>query len=387
VCCHCARSRGAAAFLEGEADESGGGGGSSGDEGGSAADGQESAGSLADFVVEPTAEDFEQAGLTYHSSEDEGDPTAVLRETHPFRRFRLLEPEPAVPVLGASRAASAGGRLPAGLAAVAAQRKARGNDSFMLLLANCPWLPDAALLHDAAMSDELWRQVQEGYKQERARRQAKQLDGTEGLLELTACMDYCVHIVSVRLGLLWHGAPTAPGEKVCGSLMRPYSEHPVACELVTAHGRPLELGTLLLSIVLEHPSNERWRNIVIGRKMHRSNELLTLVQGKVRERLAHCLVRCVPLCCSFRVCVHGAPLCDAACVYAGSCRRTSLIGAWWLTRIECSTSRLARRSRWLSSTLRRAASASSGLQFRFLPPSSCPECSVCSPSRATASTP
>lgn len=325
VCCHCACSRGAAAFLDAEAAVSGSDG--SGDEGGS-----EAAGSLADFVVEPTAEDFEQAGLTFHSSDDEGDPTAVLRERRPFRRFRRQEAAAAAPV------------LPAGIAALAARRDAVPGGSFLLLLQGCPWLPDTALLCDPAVSDALWAKVKAGYREEKARRQAKPLQEEEefGLLELPACVDYCAHILAVRLGLLWDGESATPGEKVVGTLMRPHSQHSAACELVTAHEKPLDLSTLLLSVVLEHPGNQRWRNLIMGRQLHKASVLPSLVQGKVSARTAQRTPGCAQFVCSLSPPVVFAVCCS---LHPVSCPRTARTGSWSPTRTWCSTSAPARPRR------------------------------------------
>lgn len=387
ACCVRDRERGALRFLDVEAGVSGAESGGSDGDGGDAADADD-LGSLADFIADPSPSELEQAGLVFHSSDDEGDPTALLRERRPFARFRAMhegshsppaaaaaaaalssgrrvrEPKPAAPVLGAASLAAGDG---AGIAALAASG---AEPQFLHMVSGCSWLPDVSLLHDEKKSAELYAGILQGYAYEKmVRRQAKPPAALQppGQLELTAAVNYCAHILSARLGVLWAGGAPAPGEKAVGSLMRPLSaSNNVFCEALTLHGEPLDLTQALLTLVLGHPLNHRWRDLVVGRKLYRHTELTYLVQLQVRlPRMPSCfrlashlppLTRCVirVVCVAFCVwctCVHLCCACSCPCTVA--------TGLWWRIRTACSTSRLASCGPSPTSTPRRMATAAS----------------------------
>ena len=116
--------------------------------------------------------------------DEDVDPVAVLRNRHPFRGVGMaagLRPvHPVAPV-------SAPPPLVVGLDPFFARRVADAG----------AWLPDAAVLFDQERSDYLWGRVRVGYAYEKeVRRQAKgSVTQDPGMLELTACVDYCLFIV------------------------------------------------------------------------------------------------------------------------------------------------------------------------------------------------
>jgi len=78
--------------------------------------------------------------------------------------------------------------------------------------------------------------------------------------------------------------------------MRADPAHPAVCQLVSIRDAPLDLSTLLLSLVLAHPRNTRWQDLVLGRKMYRQADLIYLVQIKVRVACVCVLHRCASCC-------------------------------------------------------------------------------------------
>jgi hypothetical protein len=254
-------------------------------EGGSGSDGpeDEDGGSLADFIAEPSAEELEQAGLVFQSSDDE-DPTAVLREARPFaRNRRMREPKPSEPRIGLAAGEGAGST------AGVSELGDKASPSFLHLVSGCSgWLPDVSLLFDRERSETLYEAVLQGYTyHNEVVRKAKRTDIARGSLELTAITAYCAHILTVRCGLLWAGGAPSPGSQVPGVLMRPHAQYPrVVCEEVKAHGDPLDLSTLLNGLVLGHPGNEHWRNLAVGRQLYKTHQLVYLVQSQVRARRA-----------------------------------------------------------------------------------------------------
>jgi hypothetical protein len=243
---------------------------------------EESLGSLADVIAEPSSEELQQAGLSFQSEsdEDEKDVTAILRERRPFNRFRRI-PEPRSISTPLSAAAAA---------AVAASDPSDDCDNelpsdqttFHYVASGCKWLTEIDLLHDAAKSAEQLAEIAKGYAHDKAaRRQARGSNSSAatGLLELTSCVNYCVHILTVRLGLQWAGGTPAPGEKSAGLLMRPVSEYGnVVCEEITVRGEPMDIAQVIHNLVLAHPANFRWRDLVIGRRLYKVNDLIYLVQ-------------------------------------------------------------------------------------------------------------
>jgi hypothetical protein len=277
VCCVALCVSSAARFLDVEADVSGSDNGSEADEGGSA-----SVGSLADFIAEPSAEELEEAGLAFVSSDDD-DPIAVLRDRRLFaRNRRMREPKPAEPQIGL---AAASGGASVGAAGVAELAAGTASPNFVHLASGCDgWLPDVSLLFDAERSESLYQQVLLGYNYNNqvVRRAKKDASIERGNLELTAVTAYCVHILTERCGLLWSGGAPTPGVQVPGVLMRPHTDYPrVVCEEVKAHGVPLDLSTVLTGLVLGHPGNVHWKNLVIGRQLYKSHQLVYLVQSQV----------------------------------------------------------------------------------------------------------
>lgn len=255
-------------------------------------------GSLADFIAEPTEEELEEMGLAFHS-DDEGDPTAVLRNARPFQSYRRMgaaaesdglpqqhrrwEPRPSTLAFGGVAAAAAVCH-PAGVAQLLSESADCVDPSFLAIVAGCTWLSDVALLHDASKSESLYADLLRGYHYDKvAKRQAKTADVAQaGLQELTACVSYCTHILAQRLGLLWHGCSPTPGVQMAGLLMRPDAEaNGMVCVELLLHGKPLELSQVLLQLVLGHPSNRRWRDIILGRKLYKSTELIFLTQMQV----------------------------------------------------------------------------------------------------------
>ena len=286
VCVLCVlRARDARRFLDVSADVSGSDGVSDDEEDAHGAGGggdSASLGSLADFIAEPSAAELEDAGLAFVSSDDE-DPTAVLRERRPFARHRRMrQPAPAVPQIGLAGAAAGGAAAAAGLSELAGT----ATPNFLHLVSGCSdWLPDVSLLFDQERSDALYQQVVKGYNYNNqvVRRAKKDDDIERGSLELTAVTAYCVHILSQRCDLLWSGGAPTPGVQVPGVLMRPHRAHPrVVCEEVQAHGAPLDLATVLTGLVLGHPGNKHWKNLVVGRQLYKSHQLVYLVQSEVR---------------------------------------------------------------------------------------------------------
>jgi len=307
-------SRNSRRFIDDEAEASGSDEGSN-DDGDVAAAAHESLGSLADFIAEPSEEEMAQAGLAFHS-DDDGDPIAVLRNARPFQAYRRMgaggaaaeaapqqrrrELKPAAPELGTSTAALGDS---AGMELLQLEFGAHLDSSFVASAGGCEWLTDVALLYDGPKSHELHDALLRGYAYDKTvKRQAKPAGPlSAGLQELTACADYCTHILSQRLGLLWSGGAPVPGVQTAGCLMLP---DPAACGMVcieaTMHGKPLELATALLQLVLGHPANKRWRDIVVGRKYYKSGELVYLAQVKVRQKCLQTNVSggCIPLCAS-----------------------------------------------------------------------------------------
>ncbi len=297
LCVFCRSSR--QRFIDDEADASVAD--SDDDEGAAAvAAGHESLGSLADFIAEPSEEEMAQAGLAF-DSDDDCDPLAVLRDARPFQAYRRMgaggaaaaeaapqqrrrEPKPAAPELGASTAALGDS---AGVALLQLEYGVRLDSSFVASAGGCDWLTDVGLLCDGEKSHELYDAVLRGYAYDKTvKRQAKPAGQLrDGLQELTACADYCTHILAQRLGLLWSGGAPVPGVQVAGCLMLPDpAAHGMVCIEVAMHGKPLELATALLQLVLGHPANKRWRDIVVGRKFYKSGELVYLTQVKVRYK-------------------------------------------------------------------------------------------------------
>jgi len=266
------------------------------------ADSQQSLGSLADFIAEPSSQEMEHEGLAFHS-DAEDDPLAVLRDRRPFQSFRHMgdaaaaaqprqrEPKPAsASSQGAAAAAAAANGAP-DMARLASVYDAV-DPSFVAAVSGCRcWLTDVSLLHDAACSDALHAKLMKGYTYDKVvKRQGKvdELDKSEaGLMELTACVDYCTHILAQQLGLLWAGGAPTPGVQTAGSLMLPDpTAAGLVCVEVTMHDKPLELSIALLQLVLGHPANIRWRDMVVGRKLYQNSQLIFLVQGKVRYQQA-----------------------------------------------------------------------------------------------------
>lgn len=295
----CGRS-GAARFVDDEADASGSACGSDGAEQvGAAASAEESLGSLADFIVEPTEDELAEAGLAFHS-DDDGDPIAALRNARPFQAYRRMgaaaavdgapvqqrrrEPRPSTPVFGAATAASGDS---AGIALLLCSHPGGVDPSFLATVSGCSaWLSDVSLLHAADKSESLYADLLLGYNYDKvAKRQAKCADVAQaGLQELTACVTYCTHILAHRLGLLWSGCSPTPGVQLSGLLMRPDdAANGMVCSEVTMHGKPLELSQALLQLILGHPSNRRWRDIIFGRKLYKSTELIFLTQMQVSK--------------------------------------------------------------------------------------------------------
>lgn len=258
---------------------------------------QQSLGSLADFIAEPSAEEMQHAGLAFHSDEED-DPLAVLRNRRPFQSFRRMgegaaaqrrrEPKPNGPLLGAAAAASGDQN---GMSLLHTEYGAV-DPSFVASVAGCSgWLSDVSLLHDVEMSNHLHAELLKGYTYDKVvKRQGKvdEIDKSDaGLMELTACVDYCAHILSEKLGLLWAGGAATPGVQTAGSLMLPDpAAHGLVCVEVTMYHKPLELSAALLLLVLGHPANKRWRDMIVGRKLYQANQLILLVQGKVRQHAA-----------------------------------------------------------------------------------------------------
>ncbi len=272
--------------------------GSDGEEEGVAAAVEESLGSLADFIAEPTEDELAEAGLAFHSDDDD-DPLAVLRNARPFQTYRRMgaaaadneapvqqrrrEPRPSTPVFGAAAVASGD---TAGIALLQSEHPGGVDPSFLATVSGCGWLSDVSLLHDADKSQSLYADLLRGYNYDKvAKRQAKSADvALAGLQELTACVTYCTHILANRLGLLWSGCSPTPGMQMAGLLMRPDdAANGMVCAEVTMHGKPLELSHALLQLVLGHPSNRRWRDIIFGRKLYKSTELIFLTQMQVRK--------------------------------------------------------------------------------------------------------
>ncbi len=262
---------------------------------------EESLGSLADFIADPTEEELAEAGLAFHS-DDDSDPLAVLRNARPFQAYRRMgasaaaavdgapmqqqrrrEPRPSTPVFGAATAALGDSD---GIALLLSKHPGGVDPSFLATVSGCSgWLSDVSLLHDADKSESLYADLLRGYNYDKvAKRQAKSADVAQaGLQELTACVTYCTHILAHRLGLLWSGCSPTPGVQMSGLLMRPDdAANGMVCSEVTMHGKPLELSQALLQLVLGHPSNRRWRDIIFGRKLYKSTELLFLTQMQVR---------------------------------------------------------------------------------------------------------
>lgn len=264
---------------------------------------QQSLGSLADFIAEPSSQEMEHAGLAFHS--DDENPLAVLRDRRPFRSFRRMEegggaaaasaaaasslprrrvPKPATAQLGAATAADGDVE---GMALLQSTYGGAVDSSFVSSVAGCSsWLTDVSLLHDESMLEQLHGKLLQGYTYDRVvKRQGKvdQLNKTEaGLMELTACVDYCTHILSEKLCLLWSGGACTPGVQTAGSLMLPDpAAHGMVCVEATMHGKPLDLSAALLQLVLGHPGNIRWRDMVVGRKLYVNSQLIFLVQNKV----------------------------------------------------------------------------------------------------------
>lgn len=287
-------SRRGARFIDDEAEASGG----DDDEEAAA---EESLGSLANFIAEPTEEELEEMGLAFHSDDDDN-PLAVLRNARPFQSYRRMgaaaaaaaagsssvqqrrwEPRPTTPGFGA--AASVVGDS-AGIAQLLSEHGGCVDPSFLATVTGCGWLSDVSLLHDASKSESLYADLLRGYRYDKvAKRQAKSADVAQaGMQELTACVTYCTHILAQRLGLLWSGCAPTPGVQTAGLLMRPDDDSKgVVCEELTMHGKPLELSQALLQLVLGHPSNRRWRDIIFGRKLYKSTELIFLTQMQVRK--------------------------------------------------------------------------------------------------------
>jgi len=276
-------------FIDDEAAQSGGDSGDDADEG--------TQGSLEDFIAEPSQAELARVGLVFESSDDD-DPMAVLRNARPFARYRRMGADDS-----ARRRPEARPVTPdPGDAALGMPEGAGGQ--FIALVKGCAWLDSAASLFDSDKSSDLLRRINAGYVQEKYRRQAKEAPARKpgeeveqpGSLELTAVVDYCVHILTEQLHMLWAGGTHAPGEKVAGSLMRADPAHPAVCQLVSIRDAPLDLSTLLLSLVLAHPRNTRWQDLVLGRKMYRQADLIYLVQIKVRVACVCVLHRCASCC-------------------------------------------------------------------------------------------
>jgi hypothetical protein len=277
------------------------------------------ASSLADFIAEPTEEELQEMGLAFHS-DDEGDPTAVLRNARPFQSYRRMgaaaavdgspqqqrrwEPRPSTLTFGGVAAAAVCDS--AGVAQLLSENAGCVDPSFLATVAGCNWLSDVALLHDASKSESLYADLLRGYHYDKvAKRQAKTADVAQaGLQELTACVTYCTHILAQRLGLLWHGCSPTPGVQMAGLLMRPDAEaNGMVCVELMLHGKPLELSQVLLQLVLGHPSNRRWRDIILGRKLYKSTELIFLTQMQVSSMA---LTTARDACCSLHSCSDSA---------------------------------------------------------------------------------
>ena len=342
-------SRSSAQFIDDEADASG----SDSDEGAAASESaaKESLGSLADFIAEPTEEELEEMGLAFHSDDDDN-PLAVLRNARPFHSYRRMggaaaaagslsvqqrrwEPRPTTPQFGA--AASVVGDS-ASISQLLSEH-ADVDPSFLAAVAGCSWLSDVSLLHDASKSESLYADLLRGYHYDKvAKRQAKSADVAQaGLQELTACVTYCTHILAQRLGLLWSGCSPTPGVQMAGLLMRPDTESKgVVCVELTMHGKPLELSQALLQLVLGHPSNRRWRDIIFGRKLYKSTELIFLTQMQVRKCAVAVQACSLPLFCFLLIDV----LVCAVYFCLFRCLRIALSGPLWLIPIRCSILRL-----------------------------------------------
>ncbi len=315
--CVCCRSSRRPRFIDDEADASDAD--SDDDEGAAAvAAGHESLGSLAEFIADPSEEEMAQAGLAFHSDED-GDPLAVLRDARPFQAYRRMgaggaestaaasapqqrrrEPKPAARQLDDTSVALGDS---AGMELLQLEYGVHLDSSFVASAGGCDWMTDVGLLYDGAKSHELYDAVLRGYAYDKTvKRQAKPVGQLrDGLQELTACADYCTHILAQRLGLLWSGGAPVPGVQVAGCLMLPDpAAHGMVCIEAAMHGKPLELATALLQLVLGHPANKRWRDIVVGRKFYKSGELVYLTQVKVRHKRAPRLGggSCIFLCAS-----------------------------------------------------------------------------------------
>ena len=269
-----------------------------------AAASQESIGSLADFIAEPSSQEMAQAGLAFQSDDDD-DALAVLRNARPFHSYRRMGAAAAAAAsmplqrtrqrerrpddLHADNAAAESGDVE-GMELLRTVYGGQVDPSFIAAASGCgAWLTDVSLLHDSEQSRLLHEKVLQGYTYEKVvKRQGKTLDVEQaGAMELTACVDYCTHILSQLLGVLWSGGASTPGVQIAGSLMRPDpTSHGMACIELTMSGKPLELSTALLQLVLGHPANKRWRDMVVGRRFYQSNQLVFLVQTRVSLRLA-----------------------------------------------------------------------------------------------------
>ena len=174
--------------------------GVSGDDSGDEAASDGDAASLADFIA-PDHEQLDQSGLVYDGGafpeDDALDYAAIVRQRRPFAAFRRAgaadgasadaaadHPPPLLPL---SRALVA-------LFSCACLRRPSGSP-----------LPTTCSMRSAAA--RLVAQIREGYLYDKeARRQAKETAGQHaGKMELTACVDYCTHILVNKLGLTWAG--------------------------------------------------------------------------------------------------------------------------------------------------------------------------------------
>ncbi len=147
--------------------------GSDGEEEGAAA-AVESLGSPADFIAEPTEDELAEAGLAFHSDDDD-DPLAVLRNARPFQTYRRMgaaaadngapvqqrrrEPRPSTPVFGAAAVASGD---TAGIALLQSEHPCGVDPSFLATVSGCGWLSDVSLLHDADKSQSLYADLLRG---------------------------------------------------------------------------------------------------------------------------------------------------------------------------------------------------------------------------------
>lgn len=242
----------------------------------------ESLGSLAGFLADPSEQELAQAGLVFVSSDDDADPAAVLRERRPFARFRRQPEAPAAAPPPAALFADDSQAQPG-----CADSTARASAAFVELARACSgWLPDVSLLHDSDKSAALYQQVLAGYAYVKlAVRQAKGASELpeRGLSELSACVQYLVHILSECLQLRWQGGHMErAGATMEGVLMRPHPDHPtLVCQPVCAREQPLSLHAAVFNLVLQHPANACWHDLVLGKRFFR--DIVYLVHQQVNK--------------------------------------------------------------------------------------------------------